>query len=325
MARGHAGLPRAERRVFRKSELLGTLRAVDGDRAATARVLALETEFRQRVQTHVDALPANDAGFEKFNTSPFVLMIHCMKRGYSRISQIESDILPAKLFSSMETSAGRMVEAVTLPAYGWDIVLSGMHSPNSALDGKRIEAGTLHVATLKSGPRCLNDEMSENFADSIVTHAGAWAAEAGVRQVDFSYGVLYGTPRLSNKKDWHILRNVWQKVSADTVTVSPNGRWDCAFRGDGITVNVAVRIGSDWWTHLGGTGCLAEVCTALIRACVAPGDADPPAQMYSIADLSQIVSTASVPTDFNVSILQRSQLTWLFFLMRHFCDMLEDA
>ncbi|MCG3129844.1 MAG: hypothetical protein FLDDKLPJ_00580 [Phycisphaerae bacterium] len=325
MARAHPGLPRAERRTLRKSEILGSLRAVDAERASTQRVLSLENEFRRRVQTHVDALPARNAGFEKFNTSPFVLMIHCMKRGYSRISQMESDILPAKLFSSMETSAGRMVEAVTLPAYGWEIVSSGMHSPNSALDGKRIEAGTLHVATLKSGPRCLNDEMSENFADSIVTHAGAWAAEADVRRVDFSYGVLYGTPRLSNKKDWHILRNVCQKVSADTITVSPSGRWDCAFQRDGITVNVAVRIGSDWWTHLGGTGCLTEVCTAMIRACVTPDDADPPGQPYTIADLSRIVSTASVPGDFNVSVLQRSQLAWLFFLMRHFCDSLDET
>lgn len=325
MARGHAGLPRADKRVFRKPEILAMLRAVDTDPASTARVLALETEFRQRIQYHVEALPAEDAKFEKFNTSPFVLMIHCMKRGYSRISQIESDILPAKQFSSMETSAGRMVEAVALPAYGWEVVLSGMHSPNSALDGKKRSGDTLCVATLKSGPRCLNDEMSENFADSIVTHSRAWADEAGVRRIDFTYGVLYGTPKVSNKKDWHILRNVAQKVADGSITVSPNGRWDCAFTRDGIEVKVAVRIGSDWWTYLGGERCLTELCAAMIRACVPPGDADPANQTYTISDLSQIVSTATVPTDFNVAILQRSQLPWLFFLARHFCDALEDG
>lgn len=325
MPRGHAGLPRAEQRVFKKSELLATLRAVDTDAASTARVLALENEFRRRVQMHVDSLPAEDAKFEKFNTSPFVLMIHCMKRGYSRISQIESDILPAKQFSSMETSAGRMVEAVALPAFGWEVVLSGMHSANSALDGKQLAGDTLRLATLKSGPRCLNDEMSENFADSIVSHSSAWATEAGVGKIDFTYGVLYGTPRGSNKKDWHILRNVAQKVPAGSMTVSPNGRWDCAFSRDGLEVKVAVRIGSDWWAHLGGGLCLTEICAAMIRACVRPGDADPATQTYAISDLSQIVSSATVPADFNVAILQRSQLPWLFFLARHFCDALEEA
>jgi hypothetical protein len=31
------------------------------------------------------------------------------------------------------------------------------------------------------------------------------------------------------------------------------------------------------------------------------------------------------PQDFNVSILQRSQLQWLFFVARHFCDALVDT
>lgn len=325
MARGHAGLPRAERRGFKKSELLAALRAVDADASCTARVLEIENEFRRRVQMHVESLPAEDAKFEKFHTSPFVLMIHCMKRGYSRISQIESDILPAKQFSSMETSAGRMVEAVALPAYGWEVVLSGMHSANSALDGKQLAGDTLRLATLKSGPRCLNDEMSENLADSIVSHSRAWATEAGVRKIDFTYGVLYGTPQGSNKKDWHILRNVAQKAPARSMTVSADGRWDCAFTRDGIEVKVAVRIGSDWWAHLAGGRCLTEICAAMIRACVRPGDADPATQTYAISDLAQIVSTTGVPADFNVSVLQRSQLAWLFFLARHFCDALEEA
>ncbi len=324
MPRGHTGLPRAERRVFSKSQLLASLRTVDRDTASTARVLSLENEFRRRVQMHVDSLPATDAKFEKFNTSPYVLMIHCMKRGYSRISQIESDILPAKLFSSMETSAGRVVEALALPAYGWQVVLSGMHTANSALDGKKLDGDTLRLATLKSGPRCLNDEMSENFADSIVTHSAAWARESGVRKLEFTYGVLYGTPRLSNKKDWHILRNISQKLPKGAITVPPDGRWDCVFLRDKVEVKVGVRIGSDWWTYLGGVTCLTELCTAMIRACVAPGDADPPTQVYEIADLGQIISTSTVPADFNVSILQQSQLSWLFFLARHFCDSLVD-
>ena len=325
MARRHPDLPRAERRIVRKTSLLETLRVVDTDHISTARVLAIETEFRQRIQTHVDTLPAADAKFQKFNTSPFVLMIQCMKRGYTRISQIESDILPAKQFSSMETSAGRMVESVALPAYEWEVVSSVMHSPNSALDGKRRSGDTLCLATLKSGPRCLNDEMSENFADSIVSHYRVWANEAGVRKIDFTYGVLYGTPKLSNKKDWHILRNVAQKVPAGSMTVRPNERWECAFTRDGIEVKVAVRIGSDWWAYLGGERCLVELCAAMIRACVCPGDADAPDQTYTISDLAQIVSTVNVPADFNVAILQRSQLPWLFFLARHFCDSLEDA
>ena len=69
----------------------------------------------------------------------------------------------------METSEGRMVEAVVLPIYGWQCVASEMHSSESVIDGRKLGSKVLQIATLKSGPRCLNDEMSENIADAILT------------------------------------------------------------------------------------------------------------------------------------------------------------
>lgn len=324
MSRRHEGLPRPEKKIIRKGDLLDTLTVIDRDELARTRVLQLEIAFRRRIESHLEALPLNDAKLRRFNTSPFVLLIHSFRNGYSRISQIENDILPAKLFSSMETSAGRMIEAVTLPIYGWECVASEMHSPNSALDGKRLEGDLLRLATLKSGPRCLNDEMSENFADAIIENATAWAAEAGVQRIDFSYGVLYGTQKLSNKKDWHILRNIREKLLASEVTRQPDGCWGCSFTRDGVDVDVSVRIGEDWWLHLGGPTCLVEMCVALIRACVEPGDADPHGHLYSIADLAEIVCADCVPGEYNVGLLQHSQLEWLFLTARHFCDEISD-
>jgi hypothetical protein len=281
----------------------------------------MENEFRRKVDSHVASLPAQDACFEKFKTSPFVLLIHARRRHYTKVSELEADILPAKQFSSMETSAGRMVEEVVLPAYGWQCVPSEMHTSNSAIDGKTTNGNVVKLVTLKSGPRCLNDEMSENFADAILSHYQAWASQANVQNVDFTYGVLYGTRKQSNKKDWHILRNLRDKNHAG-LTVSPNGRWDCAFSGNGIAVSVTIRIGLDWWKHLGGDTCFVEVMTALIRACISPGAIDPTTYQYAISDLGTIVSQGSVHEDFNVSLLQRSQLPWLFLMARHYCDAL---
>ncbi|MBD3240707.1 MAG: hypothetical protein GF331_09000 [Chitinivibrionales bacterium] len=168
---GHKGLPRPTATRLSKDMMLQQLVAVDTDAKARSRVLAMETEFRHRISNHVDSLPSESAKFSKFNTSPFVLMFYCRQRGYSNISQIESDILPAKLFSSMETSAGRMVQSVVLPHYGWEDVESRMHSSGSVIDGRKKGEGLLKVATIKSGPRCLNDEMSKDIADDIVGHA----------------------------------------------------------------------------------------------------------------------------------------------------------
>jgi len=323
MPKNHAGLPRATRTEMSKQALLGQLLVVDGTKVNRDRVLALETSFRRKVDAHVASLPASNSALEEFKTSPFVLLIHARQRNYTKVSDLERDILPAKQFSSMETSAGRMVEEVVLPAYGWECVASEMHTANSALDGRRRDGNRLLLATLKSGPRCLNDEMSENFADAILNNYQAWAQESGVSEIDFTYGVLYGTRKLSNKKDWHILRKVKEKNPA-AITIDPANRWDCAFSANGVQVAVTVRIGLDWWTHLGGEYCFVEVMAALIRACISPGVADVRDFAYAISDMKSIVSTSVVRETYNVSLLQQSQLPWLFLMARHFCDILND-
>lgn len=321
----HQGLPNAEILTLGKPALLQQLKDVDTNKAATKRVLALETDFRQRMQLHVQGLPSIAARFAQFNTSPFVLMIHSLQKGYKNVSEIESDILPAKVFSSMETSAGRMVEAVVLPVYGWQVVPSQMHSANSVLDGKRTVGDTLCLATLKSGPRCLNDEMSENIADAVLTNFRTWAEDAQVKKVDFTYGVLYGTKKQSNKKDWHILRNIKEKLSPGSLSISPDGRWDCKFQKNGITVSVTIRIGVDLWNYIGGGATVfMEMCSAIIRACISPSGTQPKDHKFTIADLPVIISLNSVDAKFNVSLLQHSQLEWLFFFARHFCDQLTE-
>ena len=324
MAKNHKGLPASTITRLSKHELLDQLVAIDKTRKMRKRVLALETIFRQRIDAHVASLPKTTASFDKFGTSPFVLLIHSRERSYSKVSELERDILPAKQFSSMETSAGRMVENVVLPVYGWKCVPSEMHTAYSAIDGKKLEGDTLHLVTLKSGPRCLNDEMSENFADAIMLHAGISGREAGVRNIHFTYGTLYGTHKTSNKKDWHILRNVWEKNPTACVR-TPEKRWDCSFidKKSKANVTVTVRVGLDWWRLLGGDTCFVEVMSAMIRACVTPC-ATVKDEKFKISDMSDIVSLKNVPKTFNVSMLQRSQLPWLFLMARHYCDSLVD-
>ncbi|WP_226019756.1 PmeII family type II restriction endonuclease [Novosphingobium sp. FKTRR1] len=271
------------------------------------------------------ASPESAAKFQKFNTSPFVLMFYSKKQGYSRVSEIEGDIIPAKVFSSMETSAGRMVEEVVLPVYGWEVVPSQMHSIESLLDGRKSTAQDFLGVTLKSGPRCLNDEMAQNIGRDVATHVPTWAANHGAQKVDFTYGVLYGTKRLSNKKDWHILRSIAEVLPADAVVhTSHSGQWSIGYQRGGLDVTATVRIGIDWWTYLGGATAWIEVCLALIRACVvvAPPRTDVP--QYAISDLAEILDTSGLPAGFNVAIVQESQIEWLLFLARHFCDGFQD-
>ncbi len=323
MAKRNSGLPKPTARILSRDKLLCQLQQIDSESERRERVLRLENAFRRKIDSHILSLPARDSLFKKFNTSPYVLLIHARQKSYTKISEIESDILPAKQFSSMETSAGRMVEEVVLPEYGWSCVASEMHSTNSALDGEKHETNIYRLVTLKSGPRCLNDEMSENFADAIIGNYKDWASKSGVNHIDFTYGVLYGTPKQSNKKDWHILRNIKEKIPR-LIIEAPDKCWSCMFKESGVSVDVTVRIGLDWWNHLGGELCFIEVFTALIRACINAGASDSINYKYNILDLNKIVSTTGVREEFNVSLLQRSQIPWLYLMAHHFCDELVE-
>lgn len=318
----HAELPKPPKFTLSKAGLLRTLAEIDNDPASRERVLTMETEFRRRISGHIGSLPTSAARFSKFNTNPFVLLMHSMQKGYRKIAEIEHDILPAKLFSSMETSAGRMVEAVVLPTYGWEVVASEMHSCESVVDGKQRDGELLRLASLKSGPRCLNDEMSKDIAADILANCSAWASLADAKQIDFTYGVLYGTQRQSNKKDWHILRNLAERLPAQgKLTIAPARVWHCEFKLRRLRVRVTVRIGVDLYDYIAGhRRAFVEICAALIRACIVPSDVRGADHRFTIVDLAGIIAIDGVDPDFNVGVLQRSQLEWLFFVARHFCD-----
>jgi hypothetical protein len=84
----HDGLPKSTLFKLNKSDLLHQLVIVDEDKEATARVLQMEVDFRKRISQHIQSLPTNEAQFSKFNTNPFVLMIHSLSKGYVSIGQI---------------------------------------------------------------------------------------------------------------------------------------------------------------------------------------------------------------------------------------------
>jgi len=324
MAKRNPDLPKPKPLIFSKKEIFSRLKKLDKSATATKRILKLETGFRNKIATHLAALPTKRSNLRKFNTSPYVLLIHSFKNKYTSLSEIEGDILPAKEFSSMETSAGRMIEEVALPIYGWKGVPSSMHTTNSALDGLCKKGETIKLVTLKSGPRCLNDEMSENFADAIVNNVVNWAKSNSANHVEFTYGVLYGTKKQSNKKDWHILRNLTSKLPKENFTVFPKGIWTCSFKLKEIQVDVNIRIGEDWWTYLGNKNTLLEIAVALIRATVHPSSIPQKKPKYSIGDLEAICSIDNLEKKYNIALLQKSQFEWLLLFLYHFCDEIEE-
>ena len=324
----HPDLPKSVSSVIlRKTEIFDNLKRIDSDTKARDRILAMESKFRSKIDTHIQGLPHASSKFAKFYTNPFVLMFYSRQKSYCRVQQIEQDLVPAKVFSSMETSAGNMVEKVVLPIYGWEEVHSAMHTHESLLDGRKVnqQSGKFVGATLKSGPRTLNDDMAKNIGNELVSRASSWAVRHGVQEIDFTYGVLYGTKKQSNKKDWHILRNINESRPNQSELISPHkAAWSIVYRDGPLTVSATVRVGIEWWEYLGGKDTWLELCCALIRSCVTPVTGAQVTATYTISDLPSILDMSEIDPGYNVSILQNSQLEWLLFLARHFSDGIES-
>ena len=308
MARGHPDLPVSPTVRLSKMGIFAGLQRVDSDPAARARVLEMEKRFRQRVDAYVTAKARKGDPM----TNPFVLMMHSRRMGYRHVAEVVRDIPAGAGFASMETEAGKMVERVTFEVFGWIIVESAMQTENTVLDAWKVDSGTLKCATLKSGPRCLNDAMSKDIGSDVAKNVIGWATANNARAVDFSYAVIYGTPLRSNKKDWHVLRNIAEALPAGSeVLTSHKKAWAFGYSHNGVKITAAVRLGIDWWDYLGGPDTWIEVSAAFIRACIQPATDD-----LQVAE--------PVPPDFNVAILQRSQLEWLVLAARHYCDTFVD-
>ena len=112
---GHIDLPKSvPSTLLRKRNIFVSLKRIDNDAKARKRILTMESEFRAKIGTHIEGLPSVSSRFSRFYTNPFVLMFYSKQKSYSHVAEIEHDLVPAKVFSSMETSAGNMVEKVGL-------------------------------------------------------------------------------------------------------------------------------------------------------------------------------------------------------------------
>jgi len=323
------GLPKPTAIELSKSELLTRLAKVDGNLAAQRRIKKMEDDFRERIKTHLDSLADASKEFRKYNTNPFVLLFYSSQKHLKHVQEIENAIVPAKVFSSMETSAGRMVERVVLSHYGWECVDSAMHTTDSVVDGRKVDGDTLRLVTLKSGPRCINDSMTDSISSELVKYAKDWADASAVKKVDFTIGVLYGTPKQSNKKDWHTLRKACsavEKLGAPAKVIEPpNNQWHCRFKVGEVNVTARVCIGKSLWDMIGGKhDAYTELLCATIRSCIEPSNKPGSRGPFEIVDIAQIISLNADQQKQNFTVLQRSQIEWYLLMSAHFCEQLID-
>lgn len=265
------------------------------------------------------------------STNPYVLAAYAELFDVQDLKQVDDIVAAAKVFSSIETAAGRVVEDVIPPFYGWAQIDSPGHTVLSEIDSARVVDDTVELVALKSGPMCINDSMVSQIANAISTNWVEWSNHWNVDKVRYIVGMNYSTAKNSNKKDWHIVRLAEEKTITGGLTIANSctraDGWrpiaSSYFNGtmDGKSLRVETLQGRELWAHIAGADdAFLQVCWAMAR-CL-NSQAVPAGTNFSTGEMREIVEFAG---RIDAPSVSEAEKQWLVLFARHFVDDLSGA
>lgn len=286
------------------------------------RVAQLETALEARMRQINARTPAIDGK----STNPFVLAAYAQLFDVQHLKQVDDIVAAAKVFSSIETAAGRVVEDVIPPFYGWQQIDSPGHTVLSEIDSARVSNDVVELIALKSGPMCINDSMVSQIANAVSSHWTSWADEWNVDNVRYIVGMNYSTAKNSNKKDWHIVRLAQERLEQRGAIITsgcttPQQSRPLAhpfFEANyaGKSLRVETLQGRALWAHVAGIDdAYLEICWAMAKCLDA---LEVPLQStFTTGEMAEIVTFAD---SIDVEGISKAEKQWLVFFARHFVD-----
>lgn len=286
-------------------------------------------DLQRSLEARMRQINARPPAIDGKSTNPFVLAAYAELFDINSLKQVDEIVAAAKVFSSLETAAGRVVEDVVPPIFGWTQVNSAGHTVQSEIDSARIVDDTLELIALKSGPMCINDSMVSQIANAVSNHWVEWSVHYKVERVRYIVGMNYSTARNSNKKDWHIVRLAQERVAYQGATITQpchvpvDGRMPIASSFFEATLDEkALRVetlqGRDLWAHVAGfDDAFLQICWAMARCLNATPV--PVGSNFTTGEMREIIEFASSLNAPNVTDAEKQ---WLVMFARHFVDRL---
>lgn len=291
-----------------------------------AQRFARVAQLVEALEARMGQINARSPAIDGKATNPFVLAAYANLFAIQTLKQVDEIVAAAKVFSSLETAAGRVVEDVIPEFYGWQQIESEGHTLLSEIDSARIVDDTIELVALKSGPMCINDSMVSQIANSISVNWIEWSNHWGVDKVRYIVGMNYSTAKNSNKKDWHIVRLAEERAVANGLITtsgctSSNGKKPLAhsfFEGgqSGKSLRVETMQGRALWAHVGGSSdTYLEICWAMAKCMEAL--AVPIGSNFSTGGMNEIIEFAA---KIDAPEVPEAEKQWLVMFARHFVD-----
>lgn len=283
-------------------------------------------KLRTALQTRMRQINVRSPAIDGKSTNPFVLTAYAELFNIQDLKKVDDIVAAAKVFSSIETAAGRVVEDVIPPFFGWEQVDSPGHTLLSEIDCARVVGDAVELVALKSGPMCINDSMVSQIANAVSSHWRDWAAHWNVSSVRYIVGMNYSTAKNSNKKDWHIVRLVEESVSSNggkilnsCMRLDGNRPMASSFfeaQQNDKLLRVETLQGSELWAHIAETqDAFLKICWAMakcLNTVSVPADSN-----FTIGEMREIMQFSE---QLNTPDISDGEKQWLVLLARHFVD-----
>jgi len=219
-------------------------------------------------------------GLADYRTNPYVLLTSASVMNLDEPARFASFLFNTKLYMGLETSFGKSIEAAFVSPYPLNadakhkwidapekiaefVKLKGLGREDKArvrtgsvwreIDKSCVVATRRYMASIKSGPNCINDSQVQAMTVAITQHHPQWLADTkatypGVTGLDIVIGLTYGTDRTTNNKENQILAKLLAAgFEEEDRAKKPGVLIDTKTK----SIRVYRRVGRDFWSFIG--------------------------------------------------------------------------
>jgi hypothetical protein len=285
------------------------------------RVAKISKNWSNYLKPNVAKTIEDKEDIDDYRLNPYAITAIAGILDLDTAEEISEFIFGSKLYMSLETAFGKSVENIVLPIYpipsttaGWEEHPEKEREMKSDsrtedlvwqdVDKYCVIGDTAYITTVKSGPRTLNEDITDSIKDDIAYHSETWLEgtqkhHPEVEKLNVTIGLTYGTDHSTNNKEMRILLKL---VEEGFVEIDRDSKPGVIQHPENDDISVESRVGIDFWSYVGSPQnpddaehVFLEVLLGMIEAADETGEALRSTTGDKIHKLTNAVDTLTIP------------------------------
>jgi hypothetical protein len=285
------------------------------------RINKISNKWAQYLKPNLEDTIDAKQDIDDYRLNPYAITAIAGILDFESVEEISEFIFGAKLYMSLETAFGKSVENIVMPVYPIPDVETGwkehpekvkeMQSDGRGedlawqkIDKYCVVDDTAYLATVKSGPRTLNESTTDSMKSDIATHSDTWLEgtrnhHPGVDELEVIIGLTYGTDNSTDSKEMRVLLKL---VEEGFVEKDRQNHPGVIVHPDNQNITVHTQVGIDFWSFVANPQdpqsaeyAFLEVLLGLIKASDEAGEALKGKTAEKVKSLEEIIDGLAMP------------------------------